>query len=146
MIELLFALSALFVLPFWLLMIGLPGWRFTRLVMDSPLVFVPLPILYLVLLVVYSHTLIYLVENPTLPGLMAVLTHADGVLIAWVHVLAVDLIAGRWIYLDSQERGYHPLVVAPALWLTLLVGPVGFFIYALERTLLAPAEAPAGQE
>ena len=140
-IEFFFALSTLLVAPFWLLMIGLPGVGFTRAIMRGPWALLPLPLLYAVFLVGNWPLSLYLVEHPTLAGLAAVLTHPAGVLIAWLHILALDLFAGRWIYLDSQERGIPALAVVPVLWLTLLIGPIGLLLYLLLRPFAGPAEA-----
>ena len=103
-LELLFGLSVLLVAPFWLLMIGLPGLALTRAVLRSPWGLLPLPLLYTVLLIANWPLLLYLIDNPTLTGLAVGLGWADGALIAWIHVLALDLFVGSWIYLDSQDR------------------------------------------
>ena len=132
--ELLFAAASLFVLPFWLLMIGLPGWQFTRKAMESAWVVTPLLGLYAVLLAFQLPALERLVTDPTLPGLAQVLGGEGAALVAWVHFLAFDLFVGRWEFLDGLERGYHPLMMAPVLWATLLVGPLGLLLYLVLRT------------
>lgn len=142
--ELIFALSTLLVLPFWLLMIGLPAWTVTRRLMESFWVLLPLPILYAVLLAFSWRGLEQLVLDPRLATLAMVLGRPEGALIGWVHFLAFDLFVGRWEYLDSQERGYPPMLVAPALWATLLVGPLGLLVYlgiraAVPKTAAIPA-------
>src|SRR5579871_5891381 len=104
-IDLFFALSALLVAPFWLLMIGLPGLSLTRAVIASPWVLLPLPLLYTILLIANWPLMLYLIEHPTLTGLAVVFGEPPGALIAWVHVLALDLFVGRWIYLDGLDRG-----------------------------------------
>lgn len=139
-LELLFALSSLAVLPGWLLMIGLPQWSVTRTVIGSPFVLLPLPVLYVALLVVNWPLLLRLIEHPTLTGVAFVLGEPGGALIAWVHILAFDFFVGRWAYLDSQERGIHFLAMAPVLWLTLLVGPIGLLAYLVLRPFVQPAE------
>ena len=145
-IELLFALSGLLVAPVWLLMIGLPGLALTRAVLGSPWVLLPLPLLYTVLLIANWPLWIYLIENPTLTGLAVVLGSPMGALIAWVHLLALDLFVGRWIYLDSQDRGMASLAVVPVLWLTLLAGPIGLMLYLVVRPLAGPTEPAAERE
>jgi hypothetical protein len=70
-----------------------------------------------------------------------------GATIAWVHFLAFDLFVGRWIYLDSQQRRISAWLMAPVLFLTLMLGPVGFLFYLIVRALAAvvspaPAKAP----
>ena len=87
------------------------------------------------------------VSRPTLNGVMTLLGSPAGATIAWVHFLAFDLFVGRWIYLDSQERRISPWLMAPVLFLTLMLGPAGFLVYLMVRPLAAvvspaPAKAP----
>src|SRR5260370_26566157 len=87
------------------------------------------------------------VSRPTLDGVVALLASPAAATIAWVHFLAFDLFVGRWIYLDSQERRISPWLMAPVLFLTLMLGPAGFLGYLIVRSLAtvvspAPAKAP----
>jgi hypothetical protein len=68
----------------------------------------------------------------------------EGATIAWVHFLAFDLFVGRWIYLDSQERRLSPLLMAPVLFLTLMLGPFGFLFYLVLRAVATSHEAGKG--
>lgn len=145
-IELLFALSALLVAPFWLLMLGLPGLPLTRAVLSSPWVLLPLPLLYTVLLIANGRLLFELIERPTFIGLALVLSDPAGVLIAWVHLLALDFFVGRWIYLDSRERGIPSFAALPLLWLAMLAGPLGLLLYLIIRSLPSPVAPAAGSE
>jgi hypothetical protein len=146
MLQVFFAASTFLVLPFWLLMIGLPQWRFTQALLRSPLVLLPLPVLYVALLAVYWPLLMRLLEHPNLTGVALVLGEPEGALIAWVHFLAFDFFVGRWAYLDSLERGIHYLAMTPILWLTLLVGPVGLAAYLILRGFCPPKTLEGGQE
>jgi len=56
-----------------------------------------------------------------------------GATVAWLHFLAFDLFVGRWIYLDGRERGITSWVMAPVLFLTLMLGPCGFLLYLIAR-------------
>jgi hypothetical protein len=137
--ELLFALSTLLVLPFWLLMIVAPGWQGTRRVVRSPWMLVPLPVIYVVLLAANAPQLATILAEPSTPLLVVlseILGTPIGATIAWIHFLAIDLFVGRWEYFDSQDRGYSPWVVAPAMWATLFLGPAGLLIYLGLRTAL----------
>jgi hypothetical protein len=58
-----------------------------------------------------------------------------GATIAWVHFLAFDLFVARWIYLDSRERQVSPWLLAPLLFLTLMLGPAGFLLYLAVRSV-----------
>lgn len=142
--EVLFAAATFLVLPFWLLMIALPGWRWTQAVMKSPLVLLPLPLLYAVLLALFGQKMMALVLDParSLATVIAdVLGQPEGATIAWIHLLAFDLFVGRWEYLDAQERGYGGVITAPALWATLLVGPLGLLFYLGLRSALGDLKA-----
>jgi hypothetical protein len=143
-IELLFALSALLVAPFWLLMIGMPGLALTRAVLTSPWILLPLPSLFTVLLIANGRLWLELIERPTFIGLALILSEPAGALIAWVHILALDLFVGRWIYLDSRERAIPSLAVIPFLWLAMLAGPLGLLLYLIIRPLARP-RAPADE-
>jgi hypothetical protein len=102
-----FSLASLPVAPLWLLMIVAPTWSWTRRIIGSPW--------------------------PDLAGIAALLATPAGATIAWVHFLAFDAFTARWIFLDSRDRRVHPLVMAPVLLLTLLLGPAGLALYLLVR-------------
>ncbi len=133
--ETIFALSSLPVMPFWLLMIVLPHWRWTRTLLQSPLVCAAPALIYAALVLPQVGSIFAAVSNPTLSGIMALLGTPAGATIAWVHFLAFDLFVGRWIYLDSRERQISALPMAPLLFLTLMLGPIGFLLYLGLRAL-----------
>jgi hypothetical protein len=82
------------------------------------------------------------VSQPTLSGVATLLGSPVGATIAWVHFLTFDLFVGRWIYLDSRERQISAWIMAPVLFLTLILGPVGFLFYLVVRALAAVSPAP----
>jgi hypothetical protein len=141
---LLFRLSNVLVLPFWALMILLPRWRWTTRIMRSPLVSAAPAALYGALVFPRLGEIWPAVSRPTLNGVATLLGSPAGASIAWVHFLAFDLFVGRWIYLDSQERRVSAWLMAPILYLTLMLGPIGFLFYLIVRPLAAVASpAPA---
>jgi len=73
------------------------------------------------------------VLQPTLSGMAALLGSEIGATIGWVHFLAFDLFVGRWIYLDSREKNISAWLMAPILFFTLMLGPLGFLSYLLLR-------------
>ncbi|MBW7883485.1 MAG: DUF4281 domain-containing protein [Caldilineaceae bacterium] len=139
----LFFYSNLLVLPFWLLMILLPHWRWSRLIMSSLWTVVPAAALYGLLVVPNLAVLLPQLANPTLASVAALLGTEQFATIAWVHFLAFDLFAGRWAYLDSRQRGLPAWLVSPALIFVLMVGPLGLLIYLLIRALVSPRLEPA---
>ena len=144
--TLLFRLSNLLVLPFWALMILLPRWRWTWRIMRSPFVSAAPALLYAALVLPRLGAIWPAIARPTLPGIATLLGSPEGATIAWVHFLAFDLFVGRWIYLDSQERRLSPLLTAPVLFLTLMLGPLGFLIYLALRAVARSRETESGPQ
>ena len=143
--DLVFRLSNFLVLPFWALMILLPGWRWTERVMRSPLVSLAPAALYATLVFPRLAEIWPAVARPTLTGVAALLGSQRGATIAWVHFLAFDLFVGRWVYLDSGERQVNVWFMAPLLFLTLMLGPAGFLLYLAVRSF-SPAAQVAEKE
>lgn len=125
----LFSLINLTVMHFWALMILLPRWRVTRRIMESPLVAALPALIYAALVLPRAGPIFAAVSNPDLAGIAALLGTPEGATIAWAHFLAFDLLAGRWAYLDSRERGVSALLMAPVQFLILMLGPLGFLLY-----------------
>jgi hypothetical protein len=83
------------------------------------------------------------VSRPTLGGVAALLGSPAGATIAWAHFLAFDLFVGRWIHLDSQDRQISSWLIAPVLFLTLMLGPAGFLLYLIVRSVAVVSPVPA---
>jgi Domain of unknown function (DUF4281) len=139
--EIVFQLVSVSVLPFWLLMIVLPHWRVTRWVMQSHLVLAPLPLLYVCLVVPHLGEVLPLLVDPKLADMARFLGTPAAALVGWIHFLAFDLFVGRWIYLDSRARQINAWLMAPILFLTLLLGPCGLLAY-LSRIPWTPSQPP----
>lgn len=128
------------IFPAWALMLFAPGWSVTQRVMNSDVLMAPLAALYLGGLVTAAAS--REPDDPKLDmralsgddpeALIAAFRKSSGVAVAWMHMLALDFFAGRWIYLDSQARnlGYK---AAPFLLLTMMFGPLGLASYLLAR-------------
>jgi hypothetical protein len=66
----------------------------------------------------------------TLAGVMALFDSEWAALAGWTHYLCFDLFVARWIVNDAPRGGYW---LAPILFLTLMVGPVGLLCYLAAR-------------
>jgi hypothetical protein len=130
-----FGLSSFLVLPFWGLMIFLPHWRWTRRIMESPLVIVAPALLYTALVLPAIREVLPLVNRPSLAAIAPLLGSPAGATIGWVHFLAFDLFVGRWVYRDSRDREISAWLMAPVLYLTLMLGPMGFSLYLAVRAM-----------
>jgi hypothetical protein len=127
--EFLFELTFLVAAPFWALMVLLPRWSWTARIVRSPLIVLPPVILYAVLVLPALDDVLPAVANPTLPGIRELFATATGAAAVWAHVIAFDLFVGRWIWLDSRERGIPAWIISPLLILTILLAPLGLLLY-----------------
>jgi hypothetical protein len=135
--ETAFLLSNLVIMPFWLLMIVLPRWRWTQRIIQSPLIVLPPAILYVVLVLPRLSELLPQLASPALNSIAALLGTPTGATIGWIHFLAFDLFVGRWAYLASRESGISAWLMAPVLFLILMFGPLGFVVYLAIQMLHA---------
>ncbi|MEX1019756.1 MAG: ABA4-like family protein [Litorilinea sp.] len=136
--EILFQIANLYILPFWLLMILLPGWRGSQRIMASIWTVIPLAAFYALGFVMSfsaDPTALQELANPTLTGIAALLGTPAGAALGWIHFLAFDLFVGRWAYLDSRTRGISAWWVSPALIFVLMAGPLGLLLYLGVRYL-----------
>ncbi|MEU5942977.1 ABA4-like family protein [Micromonospora sp. NPDC047548] len=144
MTRTLFTLTFAVAAPFWALMLLLPHWSRTARIIASPLIVLPVLVIYAMLVIPAFDDVLPAVLSPTLDGMRDLLGTADGAAAAWAHMIAFDLFAGRWAWLDSLQRGVPALVMAPVLVLTILLGPLGLAAYLGVRTRwVRPTVAPA---
>src|SRR5436190_21447736 len=91
----LFHIANIAVLPFWVLMIVLPNWGWTKRFLSSPWVVAPWLVLYAVLIVPGLPSLLPVLMSPTLQAIADALSKPEVALAGWVHYLAFDLFVGR---------------------------------------------------
>jgi len=139
--ETLFQISNLLVMPFWLLIIALPHWSWTRRIVASPWIVAPAALLYAVLVLPGIGDLLPALMDASLDSIVAVLGTPAGAAIGWIHFLAFDLFVGRWVYLDSRERNITAWLVSPTLFFVLMFGPLGLLIYLIVRAVMHRVQA-----
>jgi len=54
-------------------------------------------------------------------------------LAAWAHYLIFDLFVGTWIAKKCLEENITNWIKWPSLFLTLMLGPVGFLLFSMLR-------------
>ncbi|NDJ54345.1 MAG: DUF4281 domain-containing protein [Chloroflexi bacterium] len=133
--DLVFSLSSLLVMPFWLLMIFAGFWKFTERVISVVWILVPAALLYSILVLPDIAGVLGQVSNPSLDGIAALLGTPQGATIAWVHFLAFDVFVGRWAYLDGREQRIPWYLVSITLVFILMLGPLGFLLYLALQTI-----------
>lgn len=79
----------------------------------------------------------------SIEGVMKLFDTPGGATLGWVHYLAFDLFTGMWIARDADAKGFTRIVQIPFLFLTLMVGPVGLFLWLIVRERRARAQAKA---
>lgn len=135
--ESVFQIGNFVVLPFWLLMILLPHWQWSKRIIATPWVAALPAILYAVLIVPQILALAPLLANPQLDAIAELLGSPQGATLAWLHFLAFDLFVGRWIYRESRALKITAWITSPVLVVTLLFGPLGFLLHLIVRWALA---------
>ncbi|HAH08615.1 MAG TPA: DUF4281 domain-containing protein [Alphaproteobacteria bacterium] len=130
------------ILPFWALLLILPRWIGTQILVHS----VAMPVLLGLTYVWYFATGAFFgpgvppeASFGTLEGVMAFFTIKEAVVAGWVHYLVFDLFVGAWITRDAARRGISHWFVVPCLPLTLLLGPIGLLTYLIIRFALKQA-------
>ena len=136
MFTTLFQLANLWIMPFWLLMIFFPHWSWTKRIVGSIWIVIPLALAYAVLVLPQAIAVLPVLANPALPGIAKLLGSPTGATIGWIHFLTFDLFVGRWAYLDSRERHITAWLASPAIFFILMFGPFGFLLYLLASNVI----------
>ena len=118
------------ILPFWALLILLPHWKGTHVLV---------PVVALALAPVYAFLI--LGDHPggdffTLDGVMRIFTSPRAVVAGWIHYLVADLFVGAWEARDARRLGVRHAFVVPSLVLTLMFGPLGLASWLVLRIVL----------
>jgi hypothetical protein len=131
-LQTLFTAASYAVIPFWLLLVAAPRWRWTQRLVHGPVVLLLLTPIYTYLLWGYAPAPEGM-ELRTLYGVMVGFSAPHLALAGWIHYLIFDLFIGAWEARDAQRRGVPHLLLAPCLIATLIVGPIGLLFYVLVR-------------
>jgi hypothetical protein len=132
--DLIFNGANLFVLPFWALIILLPGWSVTQRVMASYIPYGVLASLYVYLFLTLDSSILQTFADPqlSLTTLAGVFANPAVTATGWVHFLVMDLFVGRWIYLQGQASG---IFTRHSLALCLFAGPLGLLSHLLTQAV-----------
>ena len=131
-LEMLFKAANYAVLPFWLLLIVAPRWRWTQRLVHGPVV-------VLLLTPIYAYMLFGYGPAPkemnflSLYGVMIGFSVPHIVVAGWIHYLIFDLFVGAWESRDAMRRNVPHWLVIPCLLGTLMFGPIGLLLYVLVR-------------
>lgn len=137
--EQIFSIASSIAMVSWILLAISPRWIVTRKVIISGAIPLLLSVAYLILIVLFFGK----ADGGfgSLAGVMKLFTNEWAVLAGWIHYLAFDLFVGVWETKDAQEKGISHWFVIPCLFLTFMLGPIGFLLYCVLRLFLAKKEA-----
>ena len=71
----------------------------------------------------------------SLTSVITLFTEENAVLAGWIHYLAFDLIVGMWVLDQNKELKINQLVMAPCLFLTFMLGPIGFLLFMIIKNI-----------
>ncbi len=122
-----FSIAGMISIPMWILMIFLSKWKVTRFLIDFKVI--PLALAFIYAIYIFQAIQISgMMDFGSLKSVMKLFTEENAVLAGWVHYLAFDLLIG------NKELRINHLLIAPCLFLTLVLGPIGFLFFMSIKT------------
>jgi len=115
-------------------MVIFPKWKVTRFLIDYKVIPLALSILY----AIYISIAMQMgggMDFGSLASVMDLFTEENAVLAGWVHYLAFDLVVGMWMLDQNRKLGIHQLLMAPCLFATFMLGPLGFLLFVIIKTI-----------
>jgi hypothetical protein len=129
-----FSIASMIAIPMWILMIFLSKWKVTRILIDFKVI--PLALAFIYMIYIFKALQIGgMMDFGSLKSVMALFTEENAVLAGWVHYLAFDLLIGMWMLDQNKELRINQLIMAPCLFLTFMLGPIGFLLFMIIKSL-----------
>lgn len=129
-----FLIASMITMPMWILMIFLSKWKVTRFLIDFKII--PLALTFIYAIYIFQAIQIGgMMDFGSLKSVMALFTEENAVLAGWVHYLAFDLLIGMWMLDQNKELKINQLLIAPCLFLTFMLGPIGFLLFIIIKTV-----------
>jgi len=129
--ESLFAAANFMAMIAWGMLIMLPRWRGTKLLVRSGALPIALAAGYTLLIAVNIG------EGDggfgSLEQVNRLFQHPYLLLAGWVHYLVFDLLIGIWEVNDAEQCAITHLAITPALLLTFFFGPMGWLLYLVIK-------------
>ena len=90
---------------------------------------------YLALFLVAPEGLWALATDYSLGGIGAFFADPRLLLLGWVHYLAFDIWVASWEAEEGRRLGMPHWLLAPCMFVTFLVGPIGLLMFMLARAV-----------
>jgi len=147
-LDVIYQFANIGVIPFWLMLVLLPSWNGTKILVNSVIAPLILGSLYLYVVYIYLNTSEGLFSNALdkiktfelykgLESLKKILADKNILLIFWIHFLTINLMIGAWIANDASKSKALQFIVIIPLVLTYFLGPIGLCVYLILRILAA---------
>jgi hypothetical protein len=88
---------------------------------------------YLLLFLVAPEGLRALAHDYSLAGIGVLFSDPRSLLLAWVHILAFDIWVASWELEEGRRLGMSHWLIAPAIFLTIMLGPLGLLLFLALR-------------
>lgn len=129
-----FSIANMITIPMWILMIFLSKWKVTRFLIDFKVI--PLALAFIYAIYIFQAIQIGgMMDFGSLKSVMALFTEENAVLAGWVHYLVFDLLIGMWMLDQNKKLRINQLIMAPCLFLTFMLGPIGFLLFMIIKTI-----------
>jgi len=132
-----FWISSILIIPFWVMMWFMPKHEMTHKVMNNPwYCIVPLTVPYTILVIpeIPEIFLVLGTQMPTPEVVLDFLGNDTAIMLAWLHMLALDTLGGRWIWKRMVAEDKPIWMSMPTLLLCMMVAPLGLLLgVALTR-------------
>jgi len=141
-----FWVSSVLILPFWIMLWFMPKHELTkRFVGDIRWSILPLLIPYAILALPNAPEVIFTFASqmPTPEIVVELFANDRMVALAWLHMLALDLFVGRYVWLRMLASDRPMYVSTPVLFLCMMMGPLGFLVGILSTWSVTDLESIA---
>ena len=129
-----FSIASVIAMPMWVLMLFFSKWKVTQFLIDFKVI--PLALAFIYAIYIFQAIQIGgMMDFGSLKSIMALFTEKNALLAGWVHYLAFDLLVGMWMLDQNKELRINQLLMAPCLFLTFMLGPIGFLLFMIIKTI-----------
>ncbi len=129
-----FSITSVIAMPMWVLMLFFSKWKVTQFLIDFKVI--PLALAFIYAIYIFQAIQIGgMMDFGSLASIMALFTEKNALLAGWVHYLAFDLLVGMWMLDQNKELRINQLLMAPCLFLTFMLGPIGFLLFMIIKTI-----------
>jgi len=129
------------VLPFWLMLVFIPGSKITQILVNS--IIIPLLISAAYIYLIYKMLILdeaifdifrlYL----SLDDLYTLFSTETFLLVFWLHFIAINIFVGSWLSKDALKYNISKKMIFIPLLLVYFSGPLGLVIYWILRIFYA---------